>query len=205
MNSALTRSTSVRDDLSVGTSVATLAAACEDAGWPVHLREKGLSLTVNLDTPGSIRQAVGGANSRGLTLSTELTILPGLPGAELQRAAAIFLLKTAGAVRLARPFVRLSDGQCVLGFEVTWPGSANAAAVGHALAALSVAAELTARELKALANPLVATLYLKDHDIIHEHAMSALLNLAADLIERAAPDRESAAEYLEAHRQYVDQ
>jgi hypothetical protein len=95
----------------------------------------------------------------GLELSVEL--VRANAAAEMSRQAlAVFLLTVSGALRMARGYAMAADGQESYGFQVCLPAAPAAEEIDHALAALSIAYRMCAREADVLLNDAAARCYL---------------------------------------------
>jgi hypothetical protein len=107
----------------------------------------------------------------GLDLSVELIRAN---AAEVCRhALAVFLLTISSALRLARAYAAAADGQHSFGFQVNLPAAPAAEEIDHALAALSIAYRMCARETSVLLNEAAARCYLAARDLSttndHQH------------------------------------
>jgi hypothetical protein len=112
-------------------------------------------------------------NEHGLAFSVEL--VRSAAGAELPgEALAVFLLTAGAALRLARAHALEMDGQRSFGFQVSLPAGAAVEEIDHALAALSIAYRMCAREANVLLEEAAARCYLTArgfptiHDLEHE-------------------------------------
>jgi hypothetical protein len=104
----------------------------------------------------------------GIAIGVEL-IRPGTMSELSQRALAIFLLTAGSALRLARGRTAEVDGQRSFGFQVSLAASAVVEEIDHALAALSIAHKMFAREANVLLDEAAARCYLAARDIPTEH------------------------------------
>lgn len=141
-------------------SLATLPAACREAGWTVRQRDGGLWF--DLDVPGGFEQAVLWVDRAGrVSLGFEL------PPAEVplsnasRRATGLLLLEANWVIRMARASARLWNERLVYQWAVVWNEVPAATELQHALAALSIACRLTAGEACALHSERVARAYLR--------------------------------------------
>lgn len=112
------------------------------------------------------------ANEQGLLFSVELARAN--VAAQVSRDALTeFLLSAGSIVRMARAHAADVDGQRSFGLEVRLPCTATAAEIDHALAALSVACRMCAREANVLLDETAARCYLAVRNVStthnHEH------------------------------------
>lgn len=99
----------------------------------------------------------------GLDLSVEL--VRSNAAAEVSRQAlAVFLLTIGSALRLARGYATVADGQHSFGFQVSLPAAPATEEIDHGLAALSIAHRMCARETNVLLNDAAARCYLAARD-----------------------------------------
>jgi len=141
------------------------AAACGD-GLGELLRESSWACTergandfsANLDAdsapPARIRMT-----ESGVELSVELARWNAATEAS-RRALAVFLLTASGALRMARACAVDADGQTGFGLQVGLPAAPAVEEIDHALAALSIAHRMCAREANVLLNDAAARCYL---------------------------------------------
>mgnify|MGYP001563304161 CR=1 FL=1 len=94
-----------------------------------------------------------------MRVRAELAETAGLE-ASAREAAALLLLTTAGATRLARAYADREASGVPVGFEVVLSAPVAQAEIGHALGALSSACSICRRELAALRDGRVARAYL---------------------------------------------
>jgi hypothetical protein len=141
-----------------------------DADLDERLRESSWSCTkrgpnnysVELDAqaapPAGIR--INGSN---LELSVEL-LRCGAPANASRQALALFLLTATSVLRLVRAYAAQTEDQESYGLQVSLPTSAGSAEIDHALAALSIAYRMCAREAAVLLQAAAAHHYLAAHD-----------------------------------------
>jgi hypothetical protein len=127
----------------------SLADHLDEIGWPALDRTDG-SIAVELEVPGGYFQAAVAAAGAGVSFVATLVTTEELPSQPARTALAYLLLRAAGAVRLVRPFARVSVDGAAAGLEIAWSGVPTAAEVAHSLRALSVACALCGREAEAL-------------------------------------------------------
>jgi len=136
-----------------------LAEICERAGWSFTKRANG-QVAIRLDVRDAFCQAlltpkVGKMRrlrvSLGMATSTE---------GEAPHAVHLLLLSASRLVRLARASAAPAGEAIEYRWEVPLPVEDDAWALGHALGALSVACQLTARELQAMEDQIIARQYL---------------------------------------------
>ncbi len=139
---------------------ARLASLCGEAGWAGFDRSGG-RVAAPLETPGDAGEALVEAGPDGSVRAwTHLGELPDAPTA-VREALVDLLLRVGSVVRPVRAVAAEHDGAPGLGFEVLLPPPASGEALGDALAALSIARRLCAREARALNNELIAREYLR--------------------------------------------
>jgi hypothetical protein len=104
------------------------------------------------------------ANEHGIVFSVELVRCN--TAAEVARQAlAVFLLTASSALRLVRAHAVEEEGQQRFGFQVCLPAAPAAEEIDHALAALSTACRMCAREASVLLDEAVARCYLSIREI----------------------------------------
>jgi hypothetical protein len=81
-----------------------------------------------------------------------------------RHALAVFLLTISGALRMARGYAEAADGHESYGFQVCLPDAPASEEIGHALAALSIAYRMCARETDVLLDAAAARCYLAARD-----------------------------------------
>ncbi len=134
----------------------------DDAGWPrVATRTDGVVVDLGLGDRGARalveRGRAMGVVRAAVALATFPTSTPDPCGAAL----AVFLLRAAAAVRLARPVLVERGPWATVAYEVVYATTPDPAELAHALAALRVAAALTSAEVGVLArDATVARAYL---------------------------------------------
>jgi hypothetical protein len=141
-----------------------------DADLDELLRESQWSCTkrgpnnysVELDAqaapPAGIR--INGSN---LELGVEL-LRCGAPASASRHALALFLLTATSALRMVRAYAARAEDQECFGLQVSLPFSAASAEIDHALAALSIAYRMCAREAAVLLKDAAAHHYLAARD-----------------------------------------
>lgn len=136
-----------------------LSETVREAGWQFTER-KGGDLAVQLEVRGFYQQAIVESPGQGqVRTRAEIATLSGA-SARSHAAVAALLLRAARSVRLARPIgVDSADGPSY-GWEVLLGEAAAGDRLPAALASLSVACELTACEVRALADASVAERFL---------------------------------------------
>ena len=103
---------------------------------------------------------ISGSN---LELSVEL-LRCGAPADASRRALALFLLTATSALRMVRAYAARAENQESYGLQVSLPSSAASAEIDHALAALSIAYRMCAREAAVLLQAAAAHHYLAARD-----------------------------------------
>ena len=141
-----------------------------DADLDELLRESSWSCTkrgpnnysVELDAqaapPAGIR-----INGSKLELSVEL-LRCGPPANASRHALALFLLTATSALRMVRAYSARAEDQESFGLQVSLPSSAVSVEIDHALAALSIAYRMCAREAAVLLQAAAAHHYLAARD-----------------------------------------
>ena len=132
-----------------------------ESPWPCIKRGPN-NYSVELDAhaapPGGIR--INGSN---LELSVEL-LRCGAPANASRHALALFLLTATSALRMVRAYAAAAEDQESFGLQVSLPSSAACAEIDHALAALSIAYRMCAREAAVLLQAASAHRYLAARD-----------------------------------------
>ncbi len=133
---------------------------CEEAGWAFNRRSGGC-IAVELEGTEGFFQAMLERRADGaVALSIAIEDCHPIDGA-CAEAAAIFLLRFSGWLRMARGVGALTGERAAPRFEVVFPLEPSPSELSEALAALSVAIRFGARELHALARSArVARSYL---------------------------------------------
>jgi hypothetical protein len=111
----------------------------------------------------SIQPARITASARGVALNVELVRCDTAAEAAL-RAMSIFLLTASSGLRLVRAYGTDADGVRAFGMQVGLASEPAPEELDHALAALSVAHQMCAREAKVLLDPAAARCYLAVRD-----------------------------------------
>jgi len=120
----------------------------DEAGWS-YVERSGGKLAVTLEAPDAFHQAIVKCHGdETVRIAVELASDGSLSPVRTQ-ALALLLLTVSDTVRMARPTIEAADGYAAR-FEVTFGSPPCAAEVAHALAALSVACRLCAKESKVL-------------------------------------------------------
>jgi hypothetical protein len=109
-------------------------------------------------------------NGSNLELSVEL-LRCGAPADASRHALALFLLTTTSALRMVRAYAARAEDRESIGLQVSLPSSAASAEIDHALAALSIAYRMCAREAAVLLQAAAAHHYLaaRDHSTTENH------------------------------------
>ncbi|MGD0293337.1 MAG: hypothetical protein ABSB30_05740 [Terracidiphilus sp.] len=134
-----------------------LAELLHESSWPCAERGPN-DFTAALDAsaapPASIRM-------KGNCLALSVELLRCNATADITRQAlAIFLLTASCSLRMVRAYAEHADEQICFGFLVSLPSSPATEEIQHALAALSVAFRVCARETNVLLHSAAATHYL---------------------------------------------
>lgn len=135
-----------------------LGELCELAGWTSHPRSGG-AVTVPLDIPGGFAQAL---LHPGHTVIATVDLPAGAAPLATVAVQAIssFLLQLAGRVRMVR--AQASAGEHKLHFALAGQlDRPTPAELNHLLAAMSLAARMSIREVPALASAEIAEAYLR--------------------------------------------
>jgi hypothetical protein len=137
-----------------------LASLCSASAWPRHPRANGFAMS--LETADGFHQALVEQDSRwGVVARVEQVVLAEWTEAS-RHASAQFLLHANGSIRFARAICWSPvDGQQALGFEVLLGWNVSAQQLSLALAALSVACRLCAREIGSLGEERIASAFLR--------------------------------------------
>lgn len=135
----------------------SLVELLRDSGWQYHERPTG-ALLVDLETGSRFLQAAvercgAGVRFRAMLLDREAA------GEAAQQTLCLYLLEANAALRYARAYLERNGEGIAAGFEVRIGGRPSAEEAGHALAALSVAARLCAREIELFKDGAVAGIY----------------------------------------------
>lgn len=128
----------------------SLGELSTEAGWQYTDRPDG-RIAVELEVPGVFQQAIIDRVPDGLTrVGADLGASASIDAPGCRPAVAALLLRVAGAVRMVRVAADCSADGFRPRLEVVLSPPAKAAEVGHALAALSLACQLCAREVEVL-------------------------------------------------------
>lgn len=140
-------------------AVAELVRLCAEAGWPAVERASG-DVVVTIDTSHAAYQARISRNEEGVVRAT--VAWPEIaPASPIGRAAiAHLLLLLSSRVRLVKGVLLSGDGMAGAGVTAASEPKSTDAAIGRALSALSVACQLTGREMVSLTNDDLARAYL---------------------------------------------
>ncbi len=136
-----------------------LGELCERAGWSCTTRANG-QVAIRLDVRDAFCQALLASKvgkmwrlrvSLGMAISTE---------GKVPEAVHLLLLSASRLVRLARASAAPAGDAVEYRWEAVLPADYDAQMLGHALGSLSVACQLTARELQAMEDQEIAQEYL---------------------------------------------
>jgi hypothetical protein len=86
-----------------------------------------------------------------------------------RRSLALFLLTASGALRLVRAYAVQTESEWCAGFQVCLPAAPAAEEIDHAMAALSFAHKMCARESNVLLDEAAACCYLAARDLPTNH------------------------------------
>ncbi|MGO8757455.1 MAG: hypothetical protein ACLQG3_04955 [Terracidiphilus sp.] len=143
-------------------SAAGLGELLREASWPSTERgsnDFSAELDANTASPARIRMG-----AIGVVLSSELA--RSSAAAETSRQAlTVFLLTATNTLRLARAYAEKVDGGLAFGVQVDLPCAPAGEEIDHALAALSIAHQMCAREASVLLNEATARCYLAARDL----------------------------------------
>jgi hypothetical protein len=139
--------------------VPDLAEQCRASGWT--LAERAGGLVVELDDPGSFRQAIVEAKAgHGTAVRVDVATNSEAPATPCREALALLLLRTSGIVRMVRATGQ-RDGSAAR-VEVLFTDPPCASELAHAFSALSVACRIAGREAAVLQHDeRVASEYLR--------------------------------------------
>ena len=135
-----------------------LSELCAAAGWPYSEKDEDRG-RVELETGDEFHQALVERRDGEIHTWVELAHADSF-GKESRAALAVLLLRSAGAIRLARAATRDEGKEVAAGFEVVLAQEPSATDLNHALSALSVACRTCGREAGELQDPELATSYL---------------------------------------------
>ena len=148
------------------TASADLGALLRETAWTCA--ERGADeFSAELDA-GSAPPVRIKANEDGLLFSVELVRANAI-SAVCNRALAEFLLSASSLVRFTRAYATDVDGQRSFGLQVCLPSPPAAQEIDHALAALSIAYRMCAREASLLLDETAARCYLAIRDVPNNH------------------------------------
>lgn len=149
-----------------GPSAVRLGELLRESGWSCTERganEFCADLSADPAPPARIT-----AHDEGVVLSVDLVRC--LPSAEAARKAlSIFLLTASYSLRLACACAGEEEGQPRFGFQVRLPAAPAAEEIDHALAALSTACRMCAREANVLLDESAARCYLAVRNVPLTH------------------------------------
>ncbi len=139
----------------------SVSEAIREAGWACEDRGEG-GCDISLD--GDRIRATARVEARGEGLCLWAPVARNVrPGHEdCTDAIALFLLRTAHRLRAVRAAFREEPGkpEAAVGWEARLPGRPESEEIDRALAALTVACQLSVREVEALFTPALARHYL---------------------------------------------
>jgi hypothetical protein len=136
-----------------------LADLCQAAGWSAEVRAAG-QVAVALEVGGEFHQARAAQLADGtVRLRVDFESEASLP-AVCRAATERLLLEASHLLRLVRATAGMVDSLARYRWESLWKEMPSSRQLHHALSALSLACQLTARETAALAEPRVARRYL---------------------------------------------
>lgn len=163
LKEALSLIEGLRDDgpsrlSTISTNRAGLPSLCSQAGWAFTERDGG-RIAVNLEARSGFHQALIEPSRGGVHISTEIMRAQNLSQLSRQSLGAL-LLKASGELRMARAAVEEEEGQSSVRFETRFDSTPGSIEIDRALAALSLACALCAREVKSLQNDFLARRYL---------------------------------------------
>ena len=142
-----------------GTS-STLADLCREAGWTFNERSGG-RVAVPLRGDDRFEQAVLDINESG-AVRAYAELGSATNDSEPSRiATGVLLLRAARWLRLARPIARSEDGTTVFGWQGVIDPPVVAGDLSNMLAALSVACQVSNREIRALQEESIARSFLE--------------------------------------------
>jgi len=137
----------------------TARELCDRTGWAYSERGNG-QLAITLDAPDQFIQAAAYlVNGHEFRRATTMEVLPGLSCAS-RHAIATFLLTATRMIRLARASITHDRVSCDHRWEVAWDEIPAARQFHFGLSALSVACQITVREVRGLCGDSVARAYL---------------------------------------------
>ncbi len=137
---------------------ASLPSLCSQSGWAFTERDGG-KLAVNLEARNGFHQALIERSRGGVSISTEIMRAKNLSQHSRQSMGAL-LLRASAELRMARAAVEEDDDQFAIRFEARFDSAPGSIEIDRALAALSLACALCARETRALEQDSLARRYL---------------------------------------------
>lgn len=143
-------------------SGAGLGELLRETAWQVTVRganDFSAELDARSAPPARIR-----IGECGVVLSVELVRSSAAAEAN-RRALAVFLLTATSTLRLVRGYAEEMDSSFVFGVQVNLPAAPVVEEIDHALAALSIAHRMCARETSVLLNEATARCYLAARDL----------------------------------------
>jgi hypothetical protein len=147
----------LQDSQSDPVSVVALDDLLRETSWPCVERgpnDFSADLDANAAPSASIRM-------RGNCLVLSVELLRGNASEDItRRALAVYILTASSSLRMVRAYAKRADGQISYGFHVSLPSSPATEEIHHALAALSVAYRICARETSVLIHSAAALQYL---------------------------------------------
>lgn len=163
LKEALSLAEGLRDDgpphrSIISTNRASLPSLCNEAGWAFTERD-GDRLAVSLEARSGFHQALIEPSRGGVSISTEIMRAQNL--SQLSRQSlGVLLLRASAELRMARAAVEEEEGQWSVRFETRFDSVPGSMEIDRALAALSLACALCAREVKSLQDDFLARRYL---------------------------------------------
>jgi len=131
-----------------GDSRCDLQRLCREAGWNFVERASGRLSVALAASNGSYRAILAQRENADVSVSVDVAVWTSLPKVS-RRSLALLLLSTAAFVRMVRPTVVETDKSRAR-FEMVFDSPCTSPQLAHALAALSRACDLCARESKLL-------------------------------------------------------
>lgn len=136
-----------------------LGELCERAGWSCTTRANG-QVAIRLDVRDAFCQALLASKvGKMRRLRVSLGMATSMEG-KAPEAVHLLLLSASRLVRLARASAAPAGDAVEYRWEAVLPTEYDAQTLGHALGSLSVACQLTARELQAMEDEEIAQEYL---------------------------------------------
>jgi len=137
-----------------------LAEVCRRAGWSFTTRASG-HVAVRLDVRDAFCQAVLAQRVGKMARLRASLSSPALEQRVSAEAINLLMLSASGLVRLARATACCSGDRWEYGWEAVLPPDYLARELSHALSALSIACQLTVRELQVLEETTIAREYVE--------------------------------------------